>query len=86
MFFTSTCANRRHGSGHPAGHDPLGTLGTLGWHSLHFHAFCPLANSPPALLAEMLAHGLSCVGLSWEAAPACLELELAVLDWLVTMT
>ena len=59
--------------------------GMTHWHSPQFHAFCPLANSPPALLAEMLAHGLSCVGLSWEAAPACLELELVVLDWLVKM-
>ncbi|XP_043217957.1 3,4-dihydroxyphenylacetaldehyde synthase 2-like [Amphibalanus amphitrite] len=59
--------------------------GMTHWHSPHFHAFCPLANSPPALLAEMLAHGLSCVGLSWEAAPACLELEVVVLDWLVRL-
>ena len=59
--------------------------GMTHWHSPQFHAFCPLANSPPALLAEILAHGLSCVGLSWEAAPACLELEVTVLDWLAKM-
>ena len=59
--------------------------GMTHWHSPQFHAFCPLANSQPALLAEMLAHGLSCVGLSWEAAPACLELEVTVLDWLAKM-
>ncbi|XP_037094159.1 aromatic-L-amino-acid decarboxylase-like [Pollicipes pollicipes] len=59
--------------------------GMTHWHSPQFHAFCPLANSPPALLAELLAHGLSCVGLSWEAAPACLELEVTVMDWLARM-
>ena len=59
--------------------------GMTHWHSPQFHAFCPLANSPPALLAEMLAHGLSCVGLNWEAAPACLELEVVVLEWVAKL-
>ncbi|XP_043226332.1 aromatic-L-amino-acid decarboxylase-like [Amphibalanus amphitrite] len=59
--------------------------GMTHWHSPQFHAFCPLANSPPALLAEMLAHGLSCVGLNWEAAPACLELEMLVLEWVAKL-
>ncbi|GAA6072829.1 aromatic-L-amino-acid decarboxylase [Tachysurus ichikawai] len=59
--------------------------GVTHWHSPYFYAYFPTANSFPALLADMLSGGISCVGFSWASSPACTELETVVLDWLGKM-
>nr|BDD85277.1 alpha methyl dopa resistant protein 2 [Ischnura senegalensis] len=56
--------------------------GVTHWHSPHFHAFYPTANSYPAIVGEILSAGLGCVGFSWIASPACTELETTMMDWL----
>jgi len=45
------------------------------WHSPQWHAYFPIANSYPALLADILSDAIGCVGMSWASAPACTELE-----------
>ena len=55
------------------------------WHSPHFHAYFPTANSYPAILADMLSGALACIGFSWIASPACTELEMVMMDWLAKM-
>ncbi|XP_022239200.1 aromatic-L-amino-acid decarboxylase-like isoform X2 [Limulus polyphemus] len=59
--------------------------GMTHWHSPHFHAFYPAANSFPALCADMLSGGLGCIGFTWASSPACTELEMVMLDWLGKM-
>lgn len=52
------------------------------WHSPHFHAYYPTANSYPAIVGEIISAGIGCVGFSWIASPACTELEMITMDWL----
>ena len=59
--------------------------GLTHWHSPHFHAYYPTANSYPALLGSMLSDAIGCIGFSWMASPACTELEMITMDWLVKM-
>ncbi len=59
--------------------------GVTHWHSPHFHAYFPTANSYPALLADMLSDAIGCIGFSWIASPACTELEMVMMDWLGKM-
>ncbi|CAH1272842.1 DDC [Branchiostoma lanceolatum] len=39
--------------------------GVTFWHSPHFHAYFPCANSYPALLGDMLSGAIGCIGFSW---------------------
>ena len=55
------------------------------WHSPQFHAYYPVGNSYPALLADMLSDALGCVGIAWASAPACTELEVIMMDWLAQL-
>ena len=59
--------------------------GLTHWHSPRFHAYYPTANSYPALLGDMLSGAIGCVGFTWMANPACTELEMITIDWLVKM-
>ncbi|XP_045683904.1 aromatic-L-amino-acid decarboxylase [Phyllostomus hastatus] len=59
--------------------------GVTHWHSPHFFAYFPTANSFPALLGDMLSGAIGCIGFSWAASPACTELETVMLDWLGKM-
>jgi len=56
--------------------------GVTHWHSPHFHAYYPTANSYPAICADILSDAIACVGFSWIACPACTELEVVMMDWL----
>ncbi|KDR23679.1 Aromatic-L-amino-acid decarboxylase, partial [Zootermopsis nevadensis] len=56
--------------------------GVTHWHSPHFHAYYPTANSYPGIVGEMLSAGIGCIGFSWITSPACTELEVAMMDWL----
>ena len=60
--------------------------GLTHWHSPRFHAYYPTANSYPAILGGMLGDAIGCVGFTWMANPACTELEMITMDWLVKMT
>lgn len=55
------------------------------WHSPHFHAYFATAQSPPALLADILSSTIACIGFTWIASPACTELEMITMDWLAKM-
>ena len=59
--------------------------GVTHWHSPHFHAYFPTANSYPAICADILSDAISCIGFSWVASPACTELEVVMMDWLADM-
>ncbi|BFZ20279.1 hypothetical protein BsWGS_23318 [Bradybaena similaris] len=59
--------------------------GVTHWHSPHFHAYFPTANSYPAILGDMLSDGIGCVGFTWAASPVCTELEVTVMDWLAKL-
>lgn len=56
--------------------------GVTHWHSPHFHAYYPTAQSYPAIVGEMLSAGIGCIGFSWMASPACTELEVITMNWL----
>jgi aromatic-L-amino-acid/L-tryptophan decarboxylase len=59
--------------------------GVTHWHSPHFHAYFPTANSYPAICADILSDAIGCIGFSWIASPACTELEVVMMDWLAKM-
>lgn len=53
------------------------------WQSPNFFGFFPANASGPAILGELLTAGLGVQGMLWLTSPACTELEMRVLDWLV---
>jgi len=57
--------------------------GITHWHHPNFYAFYPTAFSFPSILGSMLSDGFGINGLSWQSSPACTELEVLVLDWMV---
>ncbi len=59
--------------------------GITHWQSPNFFAFFPSNNSGPSVLGEMLSAGLGVQGMLWLTSPACTELEIKVLDWLVDL-
>ncbi|XP_076277817.1 aromatic-L-amino-acid decarboxylase isoform X2 [Lasioglossum baleicum] len=56
--------------------------GVTHWNSPNFHAFYPTGNSYPSIVGEIVSAGISCIGFSWLASPACTELEVITLNWL----
>jgi aromatic-L-amino-acid/L-tryptophan decarboxylase len=65
--------------------DRLILPGITHWQSPNFFAFFPSNTSGPAILGELLSAGLGIQGMLWATSPACTELEMHVLDWLVDM-
>ena len=59
--------------------------GITHWQSPNFFAFFPGNSSPPSILGEILAAGLSVQGMLWATSPACTEVETHMMDWLVEM-
>lgn len=59
--------------------------GITHWQSPNFFAYFNGNSSPPSVLGELLSAGLSVQGMLWVTSPACTELEIRVLDWLVEM-
>ena len=43
--------------------------GVTHWHSPHFHAYFPTANSYPAICADILSDSIACIGFSWVRRP-----------------
>uniref|UniRef100_H2YNC2 Aromatic-L-amino-acid decarboxylase n=1 Tax=Ciona savignyi TaxID=51511 RepID=H2YNC2_CIOSA len=56
--------------------------GMTHWNAPGFFAYFPTASSFPAILAEILCGGATCVGFSWAASPSCTEMETVMMDWL----
>ena len=46
--------------------------GITHWHSPHFHAYFPAANSYPAICADILSDAINCIGFSWVSHTAAL--------------
>lgn len=59
--------------------------GITHWQSPNFFAFFPAGASAPSILGELMSAGLGVLGFSWATSPACTELEVHILDWLVEM-
>ena len=79
----------------PEASEPFGSIlgdldekilpGITHWQSPNFYAYFPGNSSPPAVIGELLSAGLGVQGMLWVTSPACTELEIRVLDWLVEM-
>lgn len=59
--------------------------GIVHWQSPGWFAFFPANHSAPAILGEIAAAGLAQQGMNWATSPACTEVEMRVLDWLVDL-
>jgi aromatic-L-amino-acid/L-tryptophan decarboxylase len=59
--------------------------GVTHWQSPNFFAYFPANSSPASVLGDLLSSGLGVQGMLWATSPACTELEIRVLDWLVEM-
>jgi aromatic-L-amino-acid decarboxylase len=59
--------------------------GVTHWQSPNFFAYFPCNASGPGILGDLLSSGLNVQGMLWSTSPACTELEMHVMDWLVGM-
>ncbi|KAA3677686.1 aromatic-L-amino-acid/L-tryptophan decarboxylase [Paragonimus westermani] len=57
--------------------------GVTHWQHPNFHAYFPTGSTYPSMLGDLLSSALAPVGVTWMACPACTELEVITLDWLV---
>ena len=79
----------------PSDPEPLATIlkdldskilpGITHWQSPNFYAFFPGNSSPPSVVGDLLSSGIGVQGMLWVTSPACTELEMRMLDWLVEM-
>ncbi|MBV8940390.1 MAG: aspartate aminotransferase family protein [Solirubrobacterales bacterium] len=65
--------------------DAIVLPGLAHWQSPGWFAFFPANASPPSVLGELAAAGLGVQGMLWATSPACTEIEMRVLDWLVDL-
>jgi aromatic-L-amino-acid decarboxylase len=59
--------------------------GVTHWQSPNFFAYFPANSSPPSVIGDLISSGLGVQGMLWATSPACTELEIRMLDWLVEM-
>jgi aromatic-L-amino-acid decarboxylase len=59
--------------------------GITHWQSPNFFAYFPANSSPASVAGDLLSSGLGVQGMLWATSPACTELEIRLLDWLVEM-
>lgn len=59
--------------------------GIAHWQSPRWFAYFPSNSSPASILADLASAGLGVQGMSWSTSPACTEVEMVVLDWLVDL-
>jgi len=59
--------------------------GVTHWQSPNHFAYFPANSSPPSVAGDLLSSGLAVQGMLWATSPACTELEIRMLDWLVEM-
>lgn len=65
--------------------DEIVLPGITHWQSPGWFAFFPANSSPPSVLGELAAAGLGIQGMLWHSSPACTEVEMRVVDWLVDL-
>lgn len=56
--------------------------GITHWQHPGWFAYFPSNNSPPSVLAELLAAGIGAQCMIWQTSPAAAELEEVVMEWL----
>jgi aromatic-L-amino-acid/L-tryptophan decarboxylase len=59
--------------------------GVTHWQHPQFFSFFPANTSEPGMLGEFLSAALNQIGFVWLSSPACTELEVVVMDWLVRL-
>ena len=59
--------------------------GIMHWQSPNFFGYFPANVSPASIVGDLVSSGLGVQGMNWQTSPACTELEILVLDWLVGM-
>ena len=59
--------------------------GITHWQSPNFFAYFPSNSSGPSVLGDLLSSGIGVQGMLWATSPACTEVEMKMLDWLVKM-
>lgn len=59
--------------------------GITHWQSPSFHAYFPTGASGPSILGDLVSSGLGVQGMLWLTSPACTELEMRMMEWLVEM-
>jgi aromatic-L-amino-acid decarboxylase len=59
--------------------------GITHWQSPNWFAYFPSNNSGPSILGDLVSSGLGVQGMLWATSPACTEVEMKMLDWLVEM-
>ena len=65
--------------------DRIVVPGLTHWQAPGFFAYFPASSSPPSVLGELVSAGLAVNGMLWSTSPACTELEMVVLEWLVEL-
>ncbi|CAG9566838.1 unnamed protein product [Danaus chrysippus] len=56
--------------------------GITHWQSPQFHAYFPTGQSFASIIGSILSDGLGVIGITWNASPACTELEVVTMNWL----
>ncbi|MEM1031278.1 MAG: pyridoxal-dependent decarboxylase [Myxococcota bacterium] len=59
--------------------------GVTHWQSPGWLAYFPANSTVPSVLADLAAAGLGQQGMLWATSPACTEIEMAMMNWLVTL-
>jgi len=59
--------------------------GITHWQSPNWYCYFPCNNSFPSILGDLVSSGLGVQGMLWATSPACTEVEMKILDWLVEM-
>ncbi len=65
--------------------DEIVLPGITHWQSPGWFAYFPANSSGPSILGELASAGLGVQGMLWATSPACTEIELRVVDWLVDL-
>ncbi|MGH3734942.1 MAG: pyridoxal-dependent decarboxylase [Micromonosporaceae bacterium] len=64
---------------------PVVLPGTTHWQHPSYFGYFPANTSGPSVLADLVCAGLGVQGMLWATSPACTELEMVMLDWLVEL-
>ena len=59
--------------------------GITHWQSPNWYGYFPSNSSGPSVLGDLVSSGLGVQGMLWATSPACTEVEMKMLDWLVHM-
>ncbi len=65
--------------------DEIVMPGITHWQHPGWFAYFPANTSPPSVLAELASAGLGVQGMLWATSPACTEIEIRVVEWMVDL-